>query len=167
MPGGMNGQRSRKNALARNSSDLASPLLYANLCANVNDEDRDVEPIFGFSLFGLLVVVVTVVAAKRNGIGIALLYLIGMCIIGFGLVVLTSNITNGNGIASGFAAFISPLLGLLFALSSSTSERRAVLNGESGEYKKCPFCAESVRKEAVKCKHCGSDLNAQGHKPNE
>ncbi|RWT12435.1 hypothetical protein DN603_30820 [Raoultella planticola] len=137
------------------------------MCANVNDEDRDVEPIFGFSLFGLLVVVVTVVAAKRNGIGIALLYLIGMCVIGFGLVVLTSNITSGNGIASGFAAFISPLLGLLFALSSSTSERRAVLNGEAGEYKKCPFCAESVRKEAVKCKHCGSDLNAQGHKPNE
>lgn len=139
----------------------------ANLCANVNDGDRDVDPIFGFLLFALSVVVVTVVTAKRNGVGIALLYLIGMCVFGFGLVVLTSNITNGNGIASGFAAFISPLLGLLLALSTSTSERRAVLNGESGEFKKCPFCAESVRNEAVKCKHCGSDLNAQGNKPNE
>ena len=26
--------------------------------------------------------------------------------------------------------------------------------------KACPFCAEPVRKEAIKCKHCGSELAA-------
>ena len=26
--------------------------------------------------------------------------------------------------------------------------------------KKCPFCAEDVKVEAVKCKHCGSDLSS-------
>jgi len=28
--------------------------------------------------------------------------------------------------------------------------------------KQCPFCAETILIEAVKCKHCGEFLNAQG-----
>lgn len=28
------------------------------------------------------------------------------------------------------------------------------------QHRRCPFCAESVLKEAIKCKHCQSDIRA-------
>ena len=51
------------------------------------------------------------------------------------------------------------LLGLVLAIFSPSTKQLAVQDGQHGDYRKCPFCAEPVRKEAVKCKHCQSLLS--------
>jgi hypothetical protein len=54
------------------------------------------------------------------------------------------------------ALIISPLIaGILLLISQDISEQEAL---KDGQLKKCPHCAENVKKEAIKCKHCGADL---------
>lgn len=43
---------------------------------------------------------------------------------------------------------------------SPNSMHISVRDGQYGEYRRCPQCSEPVRKEAVKCKHCHSKLDA-------
>jgi len=69
-----------------------------------------------------------------------------------------SVVTQGNGVIAATLALLVPVVALVVVLLAKSGQQIAAETRQFGEYKKCPFCAEPVRLEAVKCRHCGSTL---------
>lgn len=60
------------------------------------------------------------------------------------------------------ALIFSPLIGFIGLLISDDKQPEIALNNavNNKELKKCLYCAELIKTEATKCKHCGADLPA-------
>lgn len=87
-----------------------------------------------------------------------MLYLLWIVCLFLGPVI-SSN--RGN---SGVAGFIWALLlgpiGVVIVLVIPKNHSKIETNQlRTGGMRKCPLCAELVKPEAVKCRHCGSDIS--------
>lgn len=56
----------------------------------------------------------------------------------------------------GFLLFIVAIIHVLFVPSLNSSG--AAVTDSQGPMRDCPYCAESVKYQATKCKHCGSEI---------
>jgi len=74
-----------------------------------------------------------------------------VCLIGIVLMIWVSLIF-------GIALFV---LGILLLLAQQMYASRNPEKWNPKAFKQCPYCAEPVKKEAVRCKHCGADLSTQ------
>lgn len=78
-----------------------------------------------------------------------------MLIIAAGLGLIPALIAKSKGRSFGtwwFYGFIIFIVALPHSL---------MLSSAGGDLKKCPFCAEMIRAEAIKCKHCGSSMDSK------
>lgn len=117
------------------------------------------EPLTGFILYAVFALLVAAIAKKKGLRGWA--YFLAIIVLGPIVVMGTSIVTAGNasGALAAILAFLVPVVALVAVLLAKNGQQIAADTGQYGEYRKCPFCAEPVRVEAVKCKHCGSALD--------
>jgi hypothetical protein len=72
---------------------------------------------------------------------------------------------NGCG-AFLLGIFLGPIgLAIVLILPAHKAENKSSNHDLAQQTRKCPFCAEPIKREAIKCKHCGSQIEAVPEQP--
>ena len=90
-------------------------------------------------------------------------------VIWIGLALATASVAANKGHNRFFWFFIGLMLcpiGFVIALLLGKNVNRLEqIASEQDEFQKCPYCARIIKREAIKCLYCHSDLPTEDKKP--
>lgn len=107
----------------------------------------------GFGILALIVGLIVVIVAMAMDVSVSTG--MGRRVNNIGLMA-----QQQNFLIIGALAAIAGLLMVIFGGRKQTDRQHMAAIMESKDSRPCPFCAEPIKHAAIKCKHCGTDVEA-------